>query len=593
MSTPTPWTRVLDETGQWVWYHRERGEKIVIGAEDGAEDSDFGTLESWDVGTAPLAPVPLPPQQSQQRRQPQQPQQSQQRRQQQLPAPQPQQGQGHRQLSVLADVGAMSAAALRTWLESVGATPECLAAVDRRGMDGAALMGVTSDPFGDGLGELGIRDPLLRGRLLEAVSLQARHDATVAAAEWDSARQGAAAAASKLNAAGTAAAAAVPAPTASAKPRRAPQELVDVQVGYKVDALGEVDCLRALFFAHFKIFATWTDPALRECSLYRAEQLHVHAQQEKMVNWEREHGLLQPELIVLNGHELACSYYEMRLTDRAVGTVKWSKHFSGWLNLEIGLSLENFPFDYHDLRICLRCRTMDKQHCSLRVWPGTHSTEFQEESNEWQLLGHRIDLLETDPAASPTGKIYEELHVCIMVQRFFQWYMYNVVIFLFALVIMSVGVYAMPFAGSEAIGGRTQVSVSLIFAVIALKFVVVEHIPRVHYRTFFDEYVIMCFFFVTVSGIQSLLMYKFSDVGTAEHPRQPMFSSSTNNYINLATSSTVAGAFVLYHVLTRRRLVSHRERQRKWCERRLRDDAAQTDLELRRSRSTSHRFSHK
>ena len=80
-----------------------------------------------------------------------------------------------------------------------------------------------------------------------------------------------------------------------------------------------------------------------------------------------------------------------------------------------------------------------------------HSKEFQEDSNEWQLVGHRVDGLETDPSASPTGKIYEELHVCIMVRRHWGWYLSNIFVFLFALVIMSVGVYAMPFAGSASI----------------------------------------------------------------------------------------------------------------------------------------------
>ena len=351
---------------------------------------------------------------------------------------------------------------------------------------------------------------------------------------------------------------------AVAKARRARRGHADVQVGYKVDALGEVDCLRAVFFAHFKVFATWVDPELVGCSLREAEGLHTQTTHDKAASWDRQHGLLQPELVVLNAHDLETTFFNIHVIDRMEGRVKWSKHFCGSLDLEIGLSLENFPFDYHDLRICIRSRTLDQQRCSLRIWPRMHSAECQEESNEWQLVGHRADGLETDPSASPTGKIYEELHVCIMVRRYFQWYMYNIFVFLFALVIMSVGVYAMPFAGSEAIGGRTSVCVSLIFAVIALKFVVVEHIPRVHYSTFFDEYVIMCFFFVTVSGIQSLLMYKFSDLGTADIPREPMFSEEVNKYNNVATSCAVSLLFVLYHVRSRQRLKRHRARLRVW-----------------------------
>ena len=559
-----PWTKVRDEqTGQWAWFHPERGERIAISAEDEEDATPTAHTMAWAHGTdsAGARPPPL------------------------LSVPPEARGAdvdtaGRGSSSASARVGAMASAALCTWLGAAGASAECCAAVQRRGLDGRALLTAAADPFTDGLGELGIRDPLLRGKVLEAAALSARHAAVDATAGCAAARD-AAARGSEAASAGTraAAAATAAAPAAGAqltleavKARRARRGRAVVQLGYKVNSLGEVDCLRAVFFAHFKLFATWLDPELVGCSLREAERLHTQATRDKMASWDRQHGLLQPELVVLNAHDLECTFYELRVMDRAGGVVKWSKHFRGLLDLEIGFSLENFPFDYHDLRICVRSRALDQRRCSLRLWRGVHSTEFQEDSNEWQLVGHRVDGLETDPSASPTGKIYEELHVCIMVRRHWGWYLSNIFVFLFALVIMSVGVYAMPFAGSEAIGGRTAVCVSLIFAVIALKFVVVEHIPRVHYSTFFDEYVIMCFFFVTVSGIQSLLMYKFSDAGTADIPRKPMFSEAVNKYNNVATSCAVSGLFVLYHVRTRQRLKRHRARMRVWRATRLVDE---------------------
>jgi hypothetical protein len=589
-----PWTKVRDEeTGQWAWFHPERGERIAISAEDEEDATCFAHTMAWAHGTnsAGARPPPL------------------------LPVPPEERGAevgaaaGHGNSSASAHVGAMASAALCTWLGAAGASAECCAAVQRRGLDGRALLTAAADPFTDGLSELGMREPLLRGKVLEAAALSARRAAVGAAAEWDAAARNAAAGqrGSEAARAGThaTAAATTAAPAAgvqltleAAKARRARRGCAEVQVGYKVSALGEVDCLRAVFFAHFKLFATWLEPELAGCSLREAERLHTRATQDKMASWEREHGLLQPELVVLNAHDLECTFYEMKVADRAGGAVKWSKHFRGWLDLEIGFSLENFPFDYHDLRICVRSRALDQRRCSLRLWRGVHSTEFQEDSNEWQLVGHRADGLETDPSASPTGKIYEELHVCIMVRRHWGWYLSNVFVFLFALVLMSVGVYAMPFAGSEAVGGRTAVCVSLIFAVIALKFVVAEHIPRVHYSTFFDEYVIMCFVFVTASGVQSLIMYKLSDAGTADRPRQPMFSEAVNKFNNVATSCAASGLFILYHMWTRQRLKRHRARMRVWRATRLvdernpstaKDDAVRRELSpdgsLRRLRS--------
>ena len=70
--------------------------------------------------------------------------------------------------------------------------------------------------------------------------------------------------------------------------------------------------------------------------------------------------------------------------------------------------------------------------------------EAQLEQNEWQVLGHRADHLETDPSSSSTGKVYSEFHICIMVGRYPQWYIGNVLSFVFGLGILGFGLLALP-----------------------------------------------------------------------------------------------------------------------------------------------------
>jgi hypothetical protein len=510
------------------------------------------------------------------------------------------------------------------WLARSGAASALsLARLRAHAVDGAALLALATDPFcPGGLRALGLEEELplaggtlpLREQLLAAVAAGRRSASATAAAEWKQQREDVASAAAVAAAASAAACPSLLVGGARPSGRPEPQQLTDadegahrtevaarrarraarlrrdgpaaVQVGYKIDELGEVDCIRSVFFAHFKVFGSWLEPELAGCDLRQAQRVHVAATCERAVCWEQRHGLLQPDLIVRNAHDLFVEQMALKVTDRVEGRVKWSKHFRGWLSLDLGRNLKNFPFDYHDLRVTVACRSALSKEVSLSLWGGVHATEFQVESNEWQLMGHRAEAAEMrvvaevdDPAihegaapaaAGAAAASRSLLHICIMVRRFSKWYLYNVFGFLFALVIMSLGVYAMPYIGDEAVGGRTQCCMSLIFAVIGMKFVVADNIPYVFYSTFFDEYVIFSFALTALSGIQSLLMYGFSLGALDEEGGGATFSIFTCDLINVFMAAIVFGLFVSMHVAWFLRLRKHRARMDAWHVTRLR-----------------------
>ena len=153
-----------------------------------------------------------------------------------------------------------------------------------------------------------------------------------------------------------------------------------------------MNCVRAVFFLNVKIFATWQDPSLHRCGLLRAEQLRSERAGPTVLRWARDHGLLQPDLEVINANDVACLSTSIRVSDRETGRVKYTMHLSGWFDLELGLSLEHFPFDFHDLRICVRPRSLDKSRALLVPWPGTHAIDqLGGNSSEWRIVGHRCD----------------------------------------------------------------------------------------------------------------------------------------------------------------------------------------------------------
>ena len=157
--------------------------------------------------------------------------------------------------------------------------------------------------------------------------------------------------------------------------------------------------------------------------------------------------------------------------------------------------------------------------------------------------------------------------------------------FLVAIDIVSLGIFFMPFATEDGIAGRVGCAVALIFAIIALKFVVMEHIPRVHYRTLFDEYVIACFFFVVASGIQSLIMFHLSPSGTTDC--ESLFSDALC-VANSLSAAAVVVAIIIFHLALWLRLSRHDKQRQSWADmamERMDDDALQLRSPVQRARS--------
>lgn len=253
------------------------------------------------------------------------------------------------------------------------------------------------------------------------------------------------------------------APEAIARRAKLKRGAVVAKVGYKVENVGEIDCHKSVFFASVKVFLQWNEPELVQCTEEEIERLEDAPGWKGMTAkhsnplWEKLH-FFHPDLQVLNLHtHLRCSS-AIQVKDKQKGTVKMAMYICDWLELDVGGALRNFPFDYHDLRLSLRSHKLNTGSLRLAKWSGMHTAEFQEQQNEWQLAGHRGDLVETDPNTSSTGKTYHEFHVVVMVRRYYSWYVWNVGIYMMALFAMSMAMYMMPV---ENIGDRAETSVAL------------------------------------------------------------------------------------------------------------------------------------
>ena len=141
-----------------------------------------------------------------------------------------------------------------------------------------------------------------------------------------------------------------------------------VRVGYKFEALEDVDCVKSRFSCRFKLFATWDEQLLVDVTAAIARSLRIREMEEGF-GWEKHSKrFFNPALVLANGHNLDCLYHEQKVTNRDKGTVKLEKVFSGWLSFPLDgpQGMKFFPFDFHDLHLLVRSENQ-QETCNMEL----------------------------------------------------------------------------------------------------------------------------------------------------------------------------------------------------------------------------------
>jgi len=189
---------------------------------------------------------------------------------------------------------------------------------------------------------------------------------------------------------------------------------------------------------------------------------------------------------------------------------------------EFGESLElhNFPFDCQDFSITMRfgvpCRP-ERRQVRLTNWEDDDQQPVSKIvlnvfslENTWR-RPHRLVLRSdfTKERASFKGDVFPLLHITVMMQRIFWFYMSNVVIPMFIIVTLSACSMVIPI---NHIGERLAASLTCVLTAVAFKYVVAQMVPIIGYDTWLDEYVLMCFVFLALIVLENCLAhaYQFS-----------------------------------------------------------------------------------
>lgn len=317
-----------------------------------------------------------------------------------------------------------------------------------------------------------------------------------------------------------------------------------IEVGYKINSIGNIDSKTITFAADFKLFLKWTDPALEG-------HPKGHVDLESEFNGRT---VINPEFQIANEHDLQRTHFECKVTDPAKGKVKLSAYFRGTLNM-MEMDLRNFPFDFQNLRICIKPHkaTIDE----IVFVPGADHVIDHHARHEWEIIGHCTQSYATNPKASTTGKVYSSLHVIGLVRREHSWYIWNIALPMWAIVVMSWSCFAMP-TDAGGFGIRMETTVALILAIVATKFVVAEEIPKVPYQTLCDRYVTTCFFFLFAMVAENTFVYFVDN----QYEGDRLWSAEK---LNIYFAASVVVCFLLFHLAMALRLRRHFIKEKRWA----------------------------
>jgi len=189
--------------------------------------------------------------------------------------------------------------------------------------------------------------------------------------------------------------------------------------------------------------------------------------------------------------------------DPKSGMMKMRTAYQGRANCT--LDLRHFPFDKHDLIICLHFMNKDK-----RVWlvddSETTSGKSQIKSQEWVLLPASegdedvaIDRGWSDPEDSTSKNLYPAIRARVRIAREYGYYVYNTVLIVLLITLMTLGAICCP---PDDIGDRLNVTLTVMLTTVAIKWTIDERTPAVPYQTLMDKFLIgqmviiyMMFFF--------------------------------------------------------------------------------------------------
>ena len=176
---------------------------------------------------------------------------------------------------------------------------------------------------------------------------------------------------------------------------------------------------------------------------------------------------------------------------------------------------------------------------SFRLYRGdvSFATDNFIDFDSWKIIDY-VSLLRTrtNPTFNPNDTSLCKLITFVTVGRKCEHYFWNIV---FPLSLQVCLAHTTLFIMSDDIGTKTQITLTIILTIFAVKYTCTQYIPVVNQITYLDMYFIYCTFYVGLITLQNLCTYIFHDI----------YSESFTQIFNIISGSLFMGFWVISNTM--------------------------------------------
>ena len=243
----------------------------------------------------------------------------------------------------------------------------------------------------------------------------------------------------------------------------------EVQVGLILVDLTEVNGAQQTISADVLMLATWHDPDLRGTSTEPRTMAHDDV-------WH-------PTLLIYNQRSVSESLPH-DVTVQPDGTVSYIQRFTG--TFSIPMNLRDFPLDSQDFFVWLVSPQRFGGNVTLVPLRDQATLRVQQLSiSDWEVGDARLD--EAPFQAAPGAPVNPGIKLTIPAKRMVTYYTIQVLIPLIAIVMMA---YAVFWIAPAVVPTRVGVVVTTMLTLIAYRFMLANHVPRLSYLTRLDWFML-------------------------------------------------------------------------------------------------------
>jgi len=248
-----------------------------------------------------------------------------------------------------------------------------------------------------------------------------------------------------------------------------PLEPREVQVVLFMADLVSIDGPNQSFYADVFLAASWQDP-----------ELAADTDEPRMFDLE---DIWHPTLLIVNERGASAKLPDVARVGPD-GSVVYVQRFNG--TFATSMDLRRFPLDRQSLRVWIVA--LRTGLVPVRLTPNPTVANLLAESltiSDWSILGATLG--EREYTATPTGQGLSGVALGVEVKRQANYYIIQVLIPLAAIVMMAWSVFWIPTSVTPT---RVGVVVTTMLTLIAYRFMLANHVPRLPYLTRLDWFML-------------------------------------------------------------------------------------------------------